>query len=231
MTQGLSGSQPQVQSGQTGGESARRPRTREGGARAVAVGLTGGIGAGKSTALSLFRELGALTVSADEVVHHLYVQPEVRAQLAARFGSAVLDAHGAVDRRRLAEAVRGRRRELRWLEKLTHPRVAEEIERRIREAPPGVVIVCEVPLLFESRCEVWFDLIVTVEAGRESRRQRSSHRFDSAMFAEFEELQASSEQRVTGSDLAFFNDGDVGQLGTFVQEAYGRALGLLREGR
>ncbi len=127
--------------------------------------------------------------------------------------------------------MRGRRRELRWLEKLTHPRVAEEIERRISEAPPGAVVVCEVPLLFESGSEGLFDLIVTVEAGRENRRQRSIHRFDLAMFSELEELQASSEQRVAGSDLAFFNDGDVEQLRAFVREAYGRALGLLAEGR
>ncbi|MFH0917313.1 MAG: dephospho-CoA kinase, partial [bacterium] len=112
-----------------------------------------------------------------------------------------------------------------------HPRVAGQIKRRIAEAAPGAVIVCEVPLLFESRCEVLFDLIVTVEAGRENRRRRSVHRFDLSMFSELEELQASSEQRVAGSDLAFFNDGEVEQLRAFVQGAHARALGMLRGGR
>jgi dephospho-CoA kinase len=232
MTQARSGSHPWVRREQTGRDAVRRPRTREGSVRSVvAVGLTGGIGAGKSTALSLFQELGALTISADEVVHSLYVEPEVKDKLAAHFGPTVLDARGEVDRKRLAEAVRGRGRELRWLEKLTHPRVAEEIERRISEATPGAVLVCEVPLLFESRSEGLFDLIVTVEAGRENRRLRSVRRFDLAMFSELEGLQASSEQRVAGSDAAFFNDGDVEQLRAFVRGAYGRALGLLGTGR
>lgn len=232
MIEGRSRSQSRVQRERPGREGARPARALRGGSRGVvALGLTGGIGAGKSTALSLFHELGALTVSADELVHGLYVQPELSAQLVARFGPTVLDAHGEVDRRRLAESVRGHRRELRWLERLIHPRVAGEIERSITEAPPGAVIVCEVPLLFESRCEALFDLIVTVEAGRENRRGRSIHRFDLSMFSELEELQASSEQRVAGSDLAFFNDGEVEQLRAFVQEAYARALGMLREGR
>jgi dephospho-CoA kinase len=197
----------------------------------VVVGLTGAIGAGKSTALTMFQELGALAVSADEVVHALYLQPECTAQLAAYFGPAVLDARGEVDRKRLAKSVRGCREELRWLENLTHPRVAEEIERRVQKAPVGSVVVCEVPLLFESRLQDLFDLIVTIEAGRENRRKRSVHLFDLDMFSELEGLQASSEQRVAGSDLAFFNDGDLDHMGAFVRQAYERARELLQEGR
>jgi dephospho-CoA kinase len=232
MTQRRSRSGPRVRSESARGEPARRARSSGEGARAVvAVGLTGGIGAGKSTALSLFEDLGALTVSADEVVHGLYARPEVSAQLAARFGTAVLDGDGRADRTRLAESVRGKRRELRWLEKLTHPLVAEEIERRMREAPPGAVVVCEVPLLFESGYERLFDLVVTVEAGGENRRRRSIHRFDLDLFSELEKLQASSEERVAGSDLSFFNDGDLEQLRGFVQQAYARALEFLEEGR
>ena len=197
----------------------------------VAVGLTGAIGAGKSTALAMFGELGALAVSADEVVHALYLQPECTARLAARFGPAVLDARGEVDRKRLAKSVRGRSEELRWLETITHPRVAEEIERRVQEAPVGSVVVCEVPLLFESRYQDLFDLIVTIEAGRQNRRKRSVHLFDLDMFTELEGLQASSEQRVMGSHLAFFNDDDLDHLREFVRRAYERARELLQEGR
>jgi dephospho-CoA kinase len=197
----------------------------------VVVGLTGGIGAGKSTALAMFGELGAFAVSADQLVHALYLQPECTAELVAHFGPAVLDARGAVDRRRLAKSVRGRPEELVWLENLTHPRVAEEIERRIREAPVDSVVVCEVPLLFESRYQRLFDLIVTIEAGRENRRNRSVHRFDLEMFSELEALQASSEQRVAGSDLVFLNDGDLDHLSKFVDQAYERARELLEEGR
>ncbi len=195
------------------------------------MGLTGGIGAGKSTALALFEELGALTISADSVVHELYRRPELLARIVARFGLAVLDDDGGLDRVRLAAVVRGRRGGLRWLEQLTHPLVSEEIKRRVENAPVGAVVVCEVPLLFEAGYEALFDLVVTVEAGGETRRRRSVHGFDLQQFSEFERLQASSERRVEGSDLAFFNDGDLDQLREFVGEAYTVATGLLREER
>lgn len=196
----------------------------------VAVGLTGGIGAGKSTALALFGDLGALTISADQVVHQLYAQRGLSTRIAAHFGRAVLNVQGTVDRGRLAEAVRGQRDELAWLERLTHPQVAKRIQRLINEAPAGTVVVCEVPLLFEAGHEALFDLIVTVEADREHRRLRSVHRFDLDQFAEFEGLQASSDRRVEGSDLAFFNDGDLGDLRGFVRAAYSQARALLQEG-
>jgi dephospho-CoA kinase len=213
-------------------EPARRVCAREGrNADVVTVGLTGGIGAGKSTALAIFGELGAITMSADQLVHELYAGPLVATEIEARFGRDVLDSQGRVDTGLLAEAVRGRRRELRWLEKLTHPLVAQEIERRIGDAPAGTVVVCEVPLLFESGFERLFDLLVTVEAGGETRRRRSTHGFDVDMFSELEALQASSERRVAGSDLSFFNDGDREQLWHFVRGAYGRALRMLEERR
>lgn len=195
----------------------------------VAVGLTGGIGAGKSTALGLFRELGAVTVSADRVVHCLYRQRGMAALVAEHFGPGVLDERGRVDRARLAEAVHGRPEELAWLERLTHPRVAHNLERRIRKAPPGTVVVCEMPLLFEAGYEEMFDLVVTIEAGSETRRRRSIHGFGPEQFAEFERLQASSERRIAGSHLSFHNDGGLDDLRAFVHEVYERARSLLRE--
>ncbi|OFW55599.1 MAG: dephospho-CoA kinase [Actinobacteria bacterium RBG_16_64_13] len=199
--------------------------------RIVAVGLTGGIGAGKSTALALFAELGALTLSADGLVHDLYSRSKVSGRVAAHFGPDVLDANGAIDRSRLAEMVRGQREELAWLEGLVHPLVARDIRGRLREAPGGTVVICEVPLLFEAGHEALFDLIVTVEAGADSRRRRSTHRFDLDQFSELEAMQASSETRVQRSDMAFFNDGDLDGLRGFVREVYDRATELLKEGR
>lgn len=227
MTNGQPGSRPPLRREPVNGT--RPSYVRTGGV--VTLGLTGGIGAGKSTALALFRELGAITVSADELVHELYACASVSAEIVARFGPGVLDDEGAVDRSRLAASVRGRRRELRWLEKLIHPLVEEEIEKVIVRAPAGTVVVCEVPLLFESGFERLFDLVVTVEASGEARRRRSTHDFDLDMFSELEGLQASSERRVAGSDLSFFNDGDMEQLRTFVREAYDQALELRGERR
>jgi dephospho-CoA kinase len=189
----------------------------------VAVGLTGGIGAGKTTALRFFAESGALVLSADEVVRHLYTRDDVKQALLGYFGPEIFESRGEVDRRRLTEALRGRPDRLAWLEALTHPLVGEEISRFIGQAEAGSVVVCEVPLLFEAGMESHFDLVITIEAGESNRRKRSIHDFDIEMFGEFEALQASSERRVNGSDLAFFNDGDEERLHEFARQAYERA--------
>lgn len=193
----------------------------------AAVGLTGGIGAGKSTAMRYFGEAGALTLSADAVVHELYGREEVERSLAEHFGLQVLSVGGEVDRRRLAEAVRGRQDELAWLESLTHPLVAQEITHFINNAPSGSVVVCEVPLLFESGMHDLFDLIVTIEARADFRRERSVQAFDQELFSELEALQASTARRVNGADLAFHNDGALPDLRHFVDVVYERALGLV----
>jgi dephospho-CoA kinase len=109
--------------------------------------------------------------------------------------------------------------------------VAEEIAKLVESAPAGAVVVCEVPLLFESGFERLFDLIVTVEAGAEVRRLRSVHKFGLEQFAEFEALQATRERRIAGSDLAFVNDGELDELREFVRGAYAAAQGLLNSGR
>ena len=194
----------------------------------VAVGLTGSIGAGKSTALTLFGDCGAVVISADRLVHELYQRPAVAAMVAAHFGPRVLAADDTVDRSALAQAVLGRPEELRWLEELTHPLVAEEIRRRLDTAPRGSVVVCEVPLLFESGFEDLFDLVITVEAGSEVRRLRSTHQFGLEQFTELEALQASHELRVRESDLVVSNDGSLAQLREAVQRAYEAARERLR---
>jgi len=195
--------------------------------KAIAVGLTGGIGAGKTTALDLFAEAGAMTLSADAMVHDLYTQARVATKIGDHFGSQVLDERGAVDRTALARRVRRRRGELRWLEQLTHPLVAKEIQRKLKSAPAGSVVVCEVPLLFEAGYEGLFDLLVTIEAGSDTRRARSVHGFDLGQFSELESLQHSTEQRVSRSDLVFFNDGNLDEMRAFVRGAYERALAML----
>lgn len=195
--------------------------------KVVAVGLTGGIGAGKSTALALFGELGARTLSADEIVHDLYRRRELSAEIAAHFGPHVVDERGFVDRVRLAREIRGRVDRLRRLESLTHPRVGERIRAWIETAPPGTVSVVEVPLLFEADLAGLFDMVVTIEAGEKARRRRSVHSFDLGQFTEFELLQASEERRAEGSDLVFRNDGTVDDLRGFVCEAYQHARAFL----
>jgi dephospho-CoA kinase len=95
--------------------------------RPIAVAITGGIGAGKSTALDAFRAPGAATVSSDEIVHHLLATDDgVRDALVARLGEEILGADGRPDRARIAQTVFGDRKLLEWLEGLLHPLVSRE---------------------------------------------------------------------------------------------------------
>src|SRR3954454_11386624 len=123
------------------------------------VGLTGGLGAGKSEALRALEELGAATLSTDAVVHELLQDPEVRALLVERLGPEVAPG-GEVDRSLVAERVFQDDEARAWLEGVLWPRVRERMvawkqEVDAAESPPAAAVV-EVPLLFESGMEAAF---------------------------------------------------------------------------
>lgn len=189
----------------------------------AAVGLTGGLAAGKSAALEAFRELGAVTISADQVVDDLYREPDVTSVLQDRFGSRVVSPSGELDKGALGEVVRGDPEALSWLEAFIHPRVGRRIQSVIEQASPGQVIVCEIPLLFESGLRQVFDFVVTIEAPLEVRRQRWQERPRAHLFEGLNAQQLSSEERAAKSDLAYSNVGTLEDLRSFVREAYERA--------
>jgi dephospho-CoA kinase len=145
--------------------------------RPVAVAITGGIGAGKSTALAAFRAHGAATVSSDEIVHHLLRSDlDVRTALVERFGRGVLGDDGVPDRTLIAEVVFEDAEALAFLESLLHPLVSQEYLRWREQLAtlddPPRVCVTEVPLLYESGGESRFDRVVVITAPRQLREQR-----------------------------------------------------------
>jgi len=146
-------------------------------ARPVAVAITGGIGAGKSTALDAFRAQGAATVSSDEIVHHLVAADEaVRDALVERLGPDILGEDGRPDRSRIADAVFGDPKQLAWLEGLLHPLVSREYltwrEQLAQLDDPPRVCVTEVPLLYEVGAQDRFDKVIVITAPRALREQR-----------------------------------------------------------
>ena len=136
------------------------------------IGLTGTFGSGKSSVLKLFRKEGAVTISADQIVHSLLRRKIVKEKVKNIFGPSVLK-KGRVNRPALARIVFADKEKRRKLEKLLHPMVKERIRdhaRKIsRQARPVVV---EVPLLFESGFQKPFDYIVCVSAKPEMIRVR-----------------------------------------------------------
>lgn len=120
--------------------------------RGLVVGLTGGIATGKSTVARMFEELGAAVVSADVVARQV-VEPGEPAwgEIKDTFGEEVLAADGTLDRRALGAIVFGDEEARRRLEAITHPRIRERMRRQIDElAGRGLVVIAEIPLLFES---------------------------------------------------------------------------------
>jgi dephospho-CoA kinase len=149
--------------------------------RPIAVAITGGIGAGKSTALASFRRHGAATVSSDEIVHHLLrTDPGVREALVGRLGGGILGEDGVPDRERIAFRVFKDREALDFLEKLLHPLVSREYlawrEQLAKLPNPPRVCVTEVPLLYEVGAEKRFDKVVVVTAPPKLRAARRGGR-------------------------------------------------------
>src|SRR5436305_2776039 len=148
------------------------------------IGLTGGIGAGKSTALAALERLGAATLSTDQVVHELYDNPEVRDAVQQRFGDDVAPG-GVVDRSALATRAFEAGEHRGWLEQLLWPRVGARMmawrEQLEQLSPRPRVAVVEVPLLFESGMENAFDATIAVVADESIRSERVSARNHSAL--------------------------------------------------
>ena len=174
------------------------------------VGLTGGIGSGKSTALEALAELGAATLSADAVVHELLGSDEVRGLLVERLGPDVVDVAGAVDRAAVAARVFERDEDRAWLEQTLWPRVgARMVEWRAEvdaADPRPAAAVVEVPLLFESGMEAAFDTTIAVVADESLRAERAGARGHTAV-AERAARQLSQDEKAARAGHVVRNDG------------------------
>ena len=178
------------------------------------VGLTGGLGAGKSTALAALRELGAEVLSSDAVVHELYESPQLLAALTGRFGPEIAPG-GRLDREALAGRVFAGEDDRAWLEGLVWPLVAERVagwlaEVRARQPPPRAAVV-EVPLLFEAGLAGGYDATIAVVADEQLRRARASAR-GHALVAEREQRQLSQEDKARRATFVVRNDGSEREL-------------------
>jgi dephospho-CoA kinase len=178
------------------------------------VGLTGGLGAGKSEALRALGDLGAATLSTDAVVHALLASEELRDALVARLGEEVAPG-GRLDRSLIAERVFGDEEARAWLEGELWPRVGKRVVEWRGEiealAPPPPAAVVEVPLLFESGMEAAFDKTIAVVADEAIRTERAGARGHAAV-AERTGRQLSQEEKAERADFEVRNDGTLEEL-------------------
>jgi dephospho-CoA kinase len=192
------------------------------------VGLTGGIGSGKSAALEAFARAGAAVVSADSVVHDLSKPGRAAYRAIVRaFGKGVLVADGSLDRGGLGEKVFRSAAMRRRLERIVHPLVRKEVRRRVRASKKAVVVV-DVPLLFENGLEGEYDLTVTVSAPRATRLKRVMRRDGLTKSAVERRMRAQlpAKEKETRADVVLRNDGSLTSLRRSVRE-YQRAFNLI----
>lgn len=178
------------------------------------VALTGGIGAGKSTALAALERQGAAVISSDALVHELYARDAVRDAMVERFGPEVAP-DGVIDRGEVASRAFANDADRGWLEQLLWPLVRERVadwrERASHADPPPRALVVEVPLLYEAGGDQSYDATIAVIADEQVRNARARARGHRAV-AERDARQLSQQEKAARSTFVVVNDGSVEQL-------------------
>ena len=190
--------------------------------RALRVGLTGGIGAGKSTVAALLEERGAVVTSADEVARDV-VSPgsDGLAAVVAEFGDGILAPDGSLDRSALGRLVFSDDLRRARLEEILLPLIAAEAWARMDAVPAGQVVVYDIPLLVEGQMQDMFDLVIVVEADLELRLKRLSERGmnrDEALARIA--VQATDEERRGVADVIVSNSGAMEDLSAEVDRLW-----------
>jgi dephospho-CoA kinase len=188
------------------------------------VGLTGGMGAGKSTALAALERLGAATLSTDAVVHEIYEDPEVVGLIVERWGEQVAPG-GRADRPAIAAAAFAAPEEREWLEQLLWPRVAERVmafrAQALARRPPPRAAVVETPLLFEAGMEGGYDATIAVLADEALRAQWAAGRGHHAAEARAAR-QLSQEEKARRATFVVQNSGTVEELEQVLSDILGK---------
>lgn len=192
------------------------------------VGLTGGIGSGKTVASDHFKSLGINIVDADEV-SRLVVEPGTPAllQIAAHFGEAILTEDKALDRRKLREIVFNKPEEKRWLESLLHPLIGMETARQLQSSlSPYTIFVS--PLLIEIGQHLMTQRILVIDTPEETQVARTVARddTDSEGVEAIIKTQASRQQRLEKADDVIVNNGSLDALKKEVEALHHHYLTL-----
>ena len=186
------------------------------------VGLTGGIGAGKSTVADLFSKRGAVVIRSDELARQV-IEPETpgQKQVISRFGIEILNDKGSIDRAKLAQIVFKDDVALKDLENIVHPLVRERTNQLMSEQTSETIIVNEIPLLLEKKMESLFDFLVIVISSEKNRLERLFQKGVSEEQAKARiAKQVDDQARKAAADFLIVNDGNLDQLDADVQKIW-----------
>lgn len=186
------------------------------------VGLTGGIGAGKSTVADLFAQRGAVVIRADELARQVIEKSTSGFdQVVSRFGENILDANGEIDRAKLAAIVFNDQELLTDLENIIHPLVREKSNQIMNEQTPETIIVNEIPLLLEKGMQPLFDFLVIVISSEKNRLARLINSgFTKEQVLARMSKQVDDETRKASADFLIVNDGNLDQLEIDVEKIW-----------
>ncbi len=199
----------------------------------LVVGLTGGVGSGKSEVARRFRELGAAVIDADEIARELTLpgQPALREILDA-FGREVQDEQGRLDRAALRRLVFSDEAARRRLENILHPRIRERMEERLAQVVDAPYAILVIPLLLETRQQDLVDRILVVDADPQAQIRRVCARdgVDEAQVRAIMAVQVDRETRLGVADDLIVNDDDLQALYQQVDALHRRYLRLAEAG-
>ena len=186
------------------------------------VGLTGGIGAGKSTVADLFSQKGAVVIRSDELARQV-IEPQTPGfqQVIDRFGKDFINSEGYIDRAKLAQIVFQDDAALKDLENIVHPLVRSKTNQIIDQHTSETIIVNEIPLLLEKKMESLFDFLVIVISSEKNRLERLAQRGLTAEQASARmSKQVSDDERKAAADFLIVNDGNLDQLEVDVEKIW-----------
>jgi len=192
------------------------------------IGLTGGIGCGKTTVCHLFEELGITIIDADIVAREI-VQPDEIAllEIVSAFGPDILSENREIDRKKLRELVFDHPEKLQQLEKITHPRIISSMRSQVSQATSPYCILC-IPLLFEKNLRAEVDRVLVVDLPTDVQKQRVASR-DGINLAQVEAImkhQLGRKQRLSLADDEITNSGSVFDLQPQVMHLHQQYLKL-----
>jgi len=193
------------------------------------IGLTGGIGSGKSVASDKFKSLGITIVDAD-VASRTVVEPGKPAlkEIEDHFGSGIITAEGKLDRNNLREIIATDPEERKWLESVTHPKIGEQITKEISEST-SVYTLFVAPLLLETNSQEMCSRVVVVDVPKDVQIRRTAKR-DKVSPNQVEQMVAAQmerEKRLEKADDVLLNNGTIEDLEKQVEELHKKYIQMV----
>ncbi len=195
------------------------------------IGLTGGIGSGKTAAANHFESLGIDIVDAD-LASRAVVEPGQPAleSIAEHFGESIITADGGLDRAQLRKLVFTEESERKWLQRLLHPLISEYLAEQIRASTSNYCLLVN-PLLLESGQSQWCEKIIVVDTSVETQIQRTMSRDDNnrEQVQSIVKAQMSREDRLSAADFVLLNDQGIDELKKNVENFHQELIDLCQK--